>query len=227
MIKKLGLILFAAGAGLFADCIQGVRPVTQAERDYYRETAAVLQRALPPAPPGWQREEGDRDVQQLAQVCRESDTSRLQYSVRYLPPQVLTELHELNLRNRALMRELPKARSAGNDAEVERINREMRLVAERSAELRHGTPHVELTLLVNEPTTVRSTSRGDVAVLRERGITRVVFGASSSARDLRVFSVTAKFQGNSEQIDLIMNGWDTTPLKALVERSQLVRVSLR
>lgn len=136
---RLICLLTALGcAPAFADCVDGTRAVTEAERTYYDQTMRRLQAAVPAAPPGWQLE--NKPVYPLGNsTCKGSAFSRVALQVSYanleliqasrerseqsrkeiaelrkLPGDKQAEMNELSKQSRLLQRERPKLRTAGD-----------------------------------------------------------------------------------------------------------------
>lgn len=264
MTNRLILCGLALAAALAADCVDGARNTTPEEQAFQAEVAATLRASLPPAPAGWTLD--DRGLLAPAKsVCTGTDSSRVAYSVSYtwmdavkeqnkrsdemqkkvaalraLPPEKITEMNEFAKQARALQRELPKARAAANQAEVDRINAEikelntkayaikqahmdsvmpqiMAITNEYTAAEAGKTYRVSLALYAND--TVEPGLKPGGAILRQGDQSSMMFGQpkTKGAKALKVHSITARFHGDAAQIDSIAKGWKPEPALALLQ----------
>lgn len=82
MKKLCHLILFlSCGAYAWADCVDGTRQTTEAERQFYVQTLSSLKSSLPQAPAGWRLE--DRTIIAAPTSVCTGSALRATYEVRY------------------------------------------------------------------------------------------------------------------------------------------------
>ena len=249
----IGLLIFAGA--LLADCVDGSRDTTPAEQSYQAEAMVALRASLPSAPTGWKLE--DRGVFAPAKsVCKGSDASRVAYSVAYLwmdgiaeqnkrseemsrkigalrtiPADKLTEMNEYARQGRALQREVPKARAAGNQAEVERLNAEIKsltakayaikqaheesirpqvmAISEEFAKAEEGKSYqVKLSLATNDY--AEPGVKPGAGMVRKGDSSVIVFGqaAPKGKKPMTTDTVTARFRGDAAQVETISRGWE-------------------
>lgn len=258
MRKPLTLLLMFAGA-LAADCVDGGRNTTEAERSFSTATMQALQAALPPAPAGWEARP-DKILLPANSVCKGSNTAIVSYRATYLwmdgakelnrqqdefsrqiaairaiPADKQQQMSELSRQNRALYRELPKARAAGNTAEVERINAEMKrltaeafqikraheesvrpqidqIVQQQIAATQGRSLDVKITLRAND-----ANAKVGLGITRRDGETILMIGkpTTPSYNSLEVRNVVVTLKGSPEHIDLFLKSWNTEALAAL------------
>src|SRR5574340_989317 len=164
-MRKRVLLLLIACVGalrpLTADCVNGIRPATEAERAFRAATLNVLKTAIPAPPAGWRvihgsvttsnsvcvdaasvpmsvgyearylSEEAQRAVSQRAEQHR-----RQAQELRALPPDQQTQVDGLEKRSRALDRSAYKETAAGNKAEGARLGEQATELARQAAEIR-------------------------------------------------------------------------------------------
>jgi len=264
MKKRLLISGFALAGLLVADCVDGARNTTPEEQAFQAEVAATLRASLPPAPAGWTLE--DRGLLAPAKsVCTGTDSSRVVYSVAYtwmdavkeqnkrseemqrkvaalraIPADKLAEMNEYAKQARALQRELPKARAAANQAEVDRINAEIKELNTKSYAIKQAhmdsvmpqimaitneytaaetgkTYRVHLALYAND--TVEPGLKPGGAMFRQGDQSSMMFGQPKpkGSKALKVHSITARFKGDAAQIDMIAKGWKPEPALALMQ----------
>lgn len=248
-----GLLIFAGVVA--ADCVDGSRDTTPEEQSYQAEAMAALRASLPAAPAGWKLE--DRGMFAPAKsVCKGSDASRAVYSVTYLwidgvaeqhkrseemskkigalrtiPTDKLTEMNEYARQGRALQREVPKARAAGNQAEVERLNAEIKRLTAKAYAIKQAheesirpqvkaisaeftkaeegkTYQVNLSLATNDY--MEPGVKPGAGVVRKGDSSVMVFGqaAPKGKKPMTTYTVTARFRGDAAHVKTIANGWE-------------------
>lgn len=259
MRKTIALLMTLAGV-MAADCVDGSRNTTESERSFVAATMQALQAALPPAPAGWEARP-DKILAPANSVCKGSPATIVSYRATYLwmdgikeankqqdeysrqiaalraiPADKQQQMSELSRQNRALYRELPKARAAGNTAEVDRIQAEMKRLSEEShrikqAHLQSVAPQIDeivqkqIAMTQGRTTDVKITLRvNDVyskaapGITRKDGETVLMIGkpAFASLDKLEVRNVVVTLKGSPEHIDLFLKTWDTRALTGLV-----------
>lgn len=255
--------LALAGA-LAADCVDGSRNTSAEEQAYQAEVMAALRASLPPAPAGWKLE--DRGVFAPAKsVCTGSDASRAAYSASYvwmdgvaeqnkrseemsrkmaalrtIPTDKLNEMNEYARQGRALQREIPKARAAGDQAEVDRLNAEIKALTAKAYAIRKAhqdaiAPQVDaisneyikaeegksytvkVSMAANDY--MESGLKPGAGLMRSGSQSVIMFGQAppKGKRALRVYSVTARFTGGASQVESIVKGWQPSAAMALMQ----------
>ncbi len=141
-----------------ADCVDGMRPATQAEKTFHVSTLTALKASLPPAPAGWTLTDNTRIVEP-ATACggaekipailryevtylwvdgektlsaQRAEKSRRSAEIRALPPDQQKESEELARKSRDLDRQSRKAAGAGDKAEAARLKQESADLAKQS-----------------------------------------------------------------------------------------------
>ena len=139
MTRWIPILVFGVTAA-YADCPDGVRPTTEAERAHYSATMKKLEALAPAAPAGWKLD--GPPVYPLANsTCKGSTFQQVSYTVSYtnltrvadangraeemgrqiaelrkMPTDKAAEMAELSKQSRALQRERPTVRAAGDQA---------------------------------------------------------------------------------------------------------------
>lgn len=135
---------------MFADCPDGARATTEAERARYERTMKAIQGLIPAAPAGWRLD--DRNGMTLGgSTCKGSDFTRITYSVQYayldgmragtdraeqmrkeiailreLPADQAAALQSLSQQSRALGRERAKVRASGDAGAIAALESQIR-----------------------------------------------------------------------------------------------------
>ena len=118
---------------VYADCVDGSRDTTEAEKQFYMETMNALKAAVPPAPAGWRLEDRNKfSAPNL--VCTGSGKLplRAMYEVRYYWTDGIAELDKKNAEFRkriAELKQLPPDKQKEYDETARRsrdIDREAR-----------------------------------------------------------------------------------------------------
>ena len=162
-ISSLLSILIVCGAPAFADCIDGSRETTEAEKQFYVETLNALKAAVPAAPAGWTLEDRNR-VSAPGSVCNGSGKLPIRgtYEVRFywqdgikqldaknaeyrkriaelkqLPPDKQKEYDETGRRGRDLERQARKL-MATDKAEAEKLLAESKQLTSAAHEIRQS-----------------------------------------------------------------------------------------
>lgn len=249
---------------LAADCVDGSRNTSAEEQAYQADVMAALRASLPPAPAGWKLE--DRGVFAPAKsVCTGSDASRAAYSASYIwmdgvaeqnkrseemsrkmaalrtiPTDKLNEMNEYARQGRALQREIPKARAAGDQAEVDRLNAEIKALTAKAYAIRKAhqdaiAPQVEAVSneyikaeegkSYNVKVSMAANDYMEAGLQPGAGLMRlgsqsvIMFGQAppKGKRALRVYSVTARFTGDAAQVETIVKGWQPSAAMALMQ----------
>ncbi|HYP09311.1 MAG TPA: hypothetical protein VER03_24010 [Bryobacteraceae bacterium] len=125
--RTLILTLCALSAlPLHADCIDGSRETTEAEKQFYIETMNAFKAALPPAPAGW-RLEDRTNISAPNSVCTGSGKMplRASYEVRYYWLDGIAELDKKNAEYRKRIADL-KVLPADKQKEYDETSRRSR-----------------------------------------------------------------------------------------------------
>lgn len=151
MKKTLLISTLACVTPIWADCVDGVRSTTDAEKQFYMETFAVLKTTIPAAPTGWRLD--DRSAKITAppsSVCTGSSKLplRVGYEVRYYWQEGITELQNKSRefdKQIAVLRQLPPDKQK----EFDDLGRSSRDLARQARKLM-ATDKAEAERLTNE-----------------------------------------------------------------------------
>lgn len=261
---RLAIGGLALAGVLAADCVDGSRDTSAEEQAYQAEVLAALRASLPPAPAGWKLE--DRGLFAPAKsVCKGSDASRAVYSASYvwmdgvaeqnkrseemsrkvgalrtIPTDKLNEMNEYARQGRALQREIPKARAAGDMAGVDRLNAEIKELTAKAYAIRKAhqdavAPQIEA--ISNEFIKAEEGKSYNVKVsmaandymeaglkpvaglVRSGSQSSILFGQAppKGKRALQVYSITARFTGDAFQVETLVKGWQPSAAIALMQ----------
>ncbi len=95
-MKKTFLFLALTGMAAWADCVDGARNTTDAEKQFYTETHAALKALIPAAPAGWKLQDNStKIVGAPGSVCLGSKAPmRVTYEVRYYWQDAIADLNQ-------------------------------------------------------------------------------------------------------------------------------------
>lgn len=161
MTRWISILLFGVIAA-YADCPEGARPTTEAERAQFAATMKRLAATVPAAPAGWKLDAPP--VYPLGNsTCKGSTFTRVSYSVNFtnltrvadansraeemgrqvaelrkIPADKAAEMAELSKQSRALQRQRPAVRAAGDKAAIEDLEARIRELDQRWAAIRRA-----------------------------------------------------------------------------------------
>ena len=161
MTRWIPIFLFGVTAA-FADCPEGARPTTEAERAQYSAAMKKLEALVPPAPAGWKVDAPP--VYPLSNsTCKGVVFKSYSYTVSYtnlnraadntrrieemgrqvaelrkMPADKAAEMAELGKQSRALQRERPKVRAAGDQAAIADLEARIKDLDQRYAAIRRA-----------------------------------------------------------------------------------------
>lgn len=247
MGMRLICLLAALGcASAYADCVDGSRAVTDAERTYHDATMRRLQAVVPAAPAGWQLD--NKPVYPLGNsACKGSDFSRVSLHVNYanlemiqasrerseqmrkeivelrkLPAGQQAEMNELSKQSRALQRERPKFRAAGDKDGLQELETRIKELDRKWAAIRRAHEesiqpqiqqltrkfvaseegrnyYVRVTVTVNDPSPAGAA---------------MALGKAAGPGVLRIGSVTLRAEGEPAMVAQITKLWNLEAVRA-------------
>jgi hypothetical protein len=238
-MRLFSILVLCGGALTYADCVDGGRATTEAERAFYASTMRRIEAAVPAAPAGWKLE-ARPSLPLGASTCKGADFSRLSYTVTYanmeriqaaskrsdemsrqvaalreVPAEKATEMAELSKQSRALQRERPKVRSTGDKVAIDALEAQINDLNRRWADIRKA--HEELV----QPRILEITKQYLAAEQGANVYVRVTVDvndpkASGAAKrgELRVGSLTLRTEGEKDLVAQIVKLWNLEAARA-------------
>ncbi len=189
-----------------ADCLEGMRPATEAEKQFHVSTLNAMKALFPAAPAGWRLTDSNRIVEPST-VCvgQEKHAASLRYEATYfsqavakaasersaeqarryrevadLPVDQEKQCADLEKHSRDAQRLASKALAAGNKAEADRLKLESDDLYRQSNAIREAHRKAvaeQLTAMSRENAARRDTTKADVRVeIAVNWISADVFG---------------------------------------------------